>query len=311
PSQDPDCWWTATGCTTSKLPGIHPDIINCPQPNTWGVNDGPNCTSAYPGGFYDFLKSKNQLASLYYIGSNVRDWPDTAIRGYSDGHHISVHTWSHPSMTWLSNTAVLAELYFTKKLIKQVLGVTPLYWRPPLGDIDDRVRAIAAQLNLTAMLWTADSFDWEMNDGQSNALTPAQVDANFQAVLSSQAAGNFSKSGVVVLEHELNNGTTGKAEFWYPTILKQFTHVVPFAACAGIVQPYAEANITFPTFASLTGTSGASPANASNPTAGASSATTTNAPASSVKKSGAIAGVAGISWAILIAAGFAGLACSL
>jgi hypothetical protein len=39
-------------------------------------------------------------------------------------------------MTSLSNEEAFAELYYAKKAIKDVLGVTVQCWRPPYGDVD-------------------------------------------------------------------------------------------------------------------------------------------------------------------------------
>lgn len=38
--------------------------------------------------------------------------------------------------------------------IKDVMGVTPTCWRPPYGDVDDRVRAIAQGLGLRTYMWS-------------------------------------------------------------------------------------------------------------------------------------------------------------
>ena len=67
---------------------------------------------------------------MFYIGSNVINWPYGALRGVKDGHHLAGHTWSHQLMTTLTNEEVLAELYYTQKAIKFVTGVTPKHWRP-------------------------------------------------------------------------------------------------------------------------------------------------------------------------------------
>lgn len=56
------------------------------------------------------------------------DWPLQAMRAHDEGHEICVHTWSHQYMTALSNEVVFAELYYTQKAIKAVLGVTPQCW---------------------------------------------------------------------------------------------------------------------------------------------------------------------------------------
>lgn len=47
-------------------------------------------------------------------------------------------------MTTLSNEMVLAELGWTMKIIHDSTGGrVPRFWRPPYGDSDSRVRAIA------------------------------------------------------------------------------------------------------------------------------------------------------------------------
>lgn len=158
---DPDCWWTATTCTKPKHKPMPEDITNCPTDSTWGLtfDDGPNCTH---NSFYDFLKSKNQKATMFYIGSNVMDWPLQAQRGLTDGHQLSAHTWSHRYTTALSDEQVFAELYYTIKAIKWVTGVTVTSWRPPYGDVDDRVRAIAYELGLETIIWSDDTDDWNV-----------------------------------------------------------------------------------------------------------------------------------------------------
>ena len=68
---------------------------------------------------------------------------------FPSGHQLSVHTWSHPFLTTLTNEQIIAELGWTKKAIKDITGVTPNTMRPPYGDIDDRVRGISMAMGLT------------------------------------------------------------------------------------------------------------------------------------------------------------------
>lgn len=44
---------------------------------------------------------------------------------------LSNIAWSHPAMTSLTNQQIVAELKWTEKAIQSVIGVTPIYWRPP------------------------------------------------------------------------------------------------------------------------------------------------------------------------------------
>lgn len=175
---DPDCWWTSTTCDTPKHKGILNDITTCDEPHTWGYtfDDGPSCQH---NDLYDFWAQNNQKASLMYIGSNIMSYPLEAQRGIMDGHHICVHvsfvstlillpllanahhchislcfqTWSHQYTTTLTTNQVFAELYYTIKAMKEVMGITPTCWRPPYGDVDDRVRAIAQSLGLRTYVW--------------------------------------------------------------------------------------------------------------------------------------------------------------
>lgn len=60
-------------------------------------------------------------------------------------------------MTSFTNEEAFAELWYTRKIIKDILGVTPLCWRPPFGDVDDRIRLIAKGLNMTTNVWDHDT----------------------------------------------------------------------------------------------------------------------------------------------------------
>ncbi|CDH58740.1 chitin deacetylase [Lichtheimia corymbifera JMRC:FSU:9682] len=244
---DPDCWWSASTCTQPKHENINADIYECPEPDTWGLtfDDGPNCSH---NAFYDYLQSRNLKASMFYIGSNVVNWPYGAMRGVRDGHHIAQHTWSHGLMTTLTNQEVLAELYYTQKAIKMVTGITPRHWRPAFGDVDDRVRWIATQLNLTTILWNLDTDDWA-----AGVTEPVEtVKKHYEDFIAMGSNGTFDKSGNIVLQHEINNTTMQMAVDYIPQIQKAYKHVVDVATCMNITYPYMETNVKFAGFAEAT-----------------------------------------------------------
>ncbi|MBW0507145.1 hypothetical protein O181_046860 [Austropuccinia psidii MF-1] len=242
PRSDPDCWWTFGNCTTPKLNGLNPDIKSCPEPNTWGltIDDGPNCSH---NAYYDFLRQSKQQASLFYIGSNVIDWPLEAQRGLADGHEICAHTWSHRYMTSLNNEQAFAELYFTKKIIKTVLGITVQCWRPPFGDVDDRIRFIASKLGMSTILW-----DNDVNDFRYLTVGQAAVNSSYENLIKAATNGLFNNHGIVVLSHELNADTMNTNAAYLPKIQQAFKYVVPIAVCQNNSQPYVESGFTYPTF---------------------------------------------------------------
>lgn len=79
----------------------------------------------------------------------------------------------------LTRLQIFAELYYSTRIIQEVVGVRTTCMRPPYGDMvrsihslsvpplqqfsnaqDDRVRYIAQQLGLRVHRWNADTDDW-------------------------------------------------------------------------------------------------------------------------------------------------------
>ena len=141
------CWWTCGGCTAAD------DVTACPDKLTWGLtyDDGP---ALYTGNLLAYLDSVDLKATLFIVGSRAISYPALLREEYMAQHQLGVHTWSHPPMTTLTNEQVIAEFGWTKKIIKDVTGVTPTFWRPPYGDVDNRVRAIATAMGLQTSMWT-------------------------------------------------------------------------------------------------------------------------------------------------------------
>ncbi|KII85859.1 carbohydrate esterase family 4 protein [Plicaturopsis crispa FD-325 SS-3] len=252
-------WWTCGGWTRPT------DITACPDKYTWGMSfdDGP---SPYTLTLLNYLSQKNLHATFFVVGSRVIERPQILINEYMTGHEISVHTWSHPHLTSLTTEQIVAELGWTRAAIKAVLGVTPTTFRPPYGDIDDRVRAIAMAMGLTPIIWTRtpsagqfDTNDWKVAGG----IVPGPESfASFQAIL-----GNASliDTGFIVLQHDLFEITVDLATGY--TLNAALTHnpkltLQPIGQCSKIptTDLYLETNTnkTFPYTNHSTSTSGGS-----------------------------------------------------
>ncbi|KAI9473590.1 MAG: hypothetical protein EXX96DRAFT_487746 [Benjaminiella poitrasii] len=258
-SKDPDCWWSATLCKTPKLGYIPEDISICPQKGDWGLNfdDGPYRIS-WPKSeqekmydqprFYNFLVSSGkQKATLFFVGSNIIRFPEAAQRSLNDGHTICSHTWSHPQMTTLTNEEVVAQLYWTQKAIKETLGITPKCWRPPYGDVDDRVRAIAWQMGMRTFLWDQDSNDWSLvANSATSHLQVKMIDSYFEQWIKNRMIGNDTDHGHITLQHENSNATILLSEKWLPKIQASF-RVMPIHQCLNDPHPYWEESWIYPT----------------------------------------------------------------
>ncbi|KAJ7500948.1 carbohydrate esterase family 4 protein [Mycena galericulata] len=284
---DPDCWWTFSQCVTPKVQGLAADVASVPEPRTlgYGFDDGPNCSH---NAFYDYLTEQNQKATMFFIGWNVLHWPLQAQRAAVDGHEICVHTWSHRNMTMFSNEGAFAELYYTIQAIKLVTGYTPQCWRPPFGDVDDRIRFIASKLGLETVIWKYDSFDY-------TAEPLATIQGNYDSLIANVSSGTFDTVGAIMLTHELNNFTMQLAVDNYPKLAAAFDHLVPISVALNKTQPYVENNFTLPSFADYAASHLKSSGNSSSGTTGGNTTGSTGGSTGSTSTSGHTGVSAGVS----------------
>jgi peptidoglycan/xylan/chitin deacetylase (PgdA/CDA1 family) len=151
-----------------------------------------------------FLNEKQLKSTFFIVGSRAISRPDILAAEYMQGHQLSVHTWSHTALTTQTNEQIIAELGWTAKVIKDITGVTPNTMRPPYGDIDDRVRAIAMAMGMTPIIWTTDTSggnydtnDWHIPAGTVSA---SGVINEFGRILADATKLN---TGFIVLAHDL------------------------------------------------------------------------------------------------------------
>ncbi|WAR61210.1 hypothetical protein PtB15_13B462 [Puccinia triticina] len=211
---DGNCWWSCAGCTRST------DITTCPSKGTLGASfdDGP---SEFTPTVLQYLAENKLKATFFIVGSRAISLPDVLRAEYMAGHQLCLHTWSHPSLTSLTNEQIVAEFAWSLKAFKDILGMVPNCARPPYSDIDDRVRYIMNAMGLKTILWTRtsttnfDTNDWKVVDGINTASTSIQA---FQGFLT---AATTLQTGFIVLTHDLFSQTVAlSTKHFLPTALK-------------------------------------------------------------------------------------------
>ncbi|KAJ7095385.1 carbohydrate esterase family 4 protein [Mycena belliarum] len=184
------------------------DIWDAPD-NTIGISfdDGPQPASDK---LLTFLKEHTETATHFLIGVNLISNPNEFKTAFEMGGDMAVHTWTHPYMTTLSNEDVVAQLGWTMELIHNSTGGrVPKFWRPPFGDSDNRVRAIAKEVfGLTTVIWNQDTEDWSLTSGG----TTAKV---INASMTKWITGPKSP-GLIILEHELSDQSVATFMAAYP-----------------------------------------------------------------------------------------------
>ena len=70
----------------------------------------------------------------------------------------------HQNLVRLPAEAVQADVNEAKTVIKSIVGHSPIYVRPPYGNINDNVRAA---VNRPMILWSVDTEDWLSKNPES------------------------------------------------------------------------------------------------------------------------------------------------
>jgi hypothetical protein len=176
-------------------------------------DDGPSDGTA---NLLKFLSTNTtQKVTHFLIGSNILYAGDQFTQMYNMSHDIAVHTWSHPYMTTQTSLQVVGELGWTMQLIHNSTGGrVPRFWRPPYGDTDARVSAIAKEVfGLTTIVWNQDTADWTLT-----VSPPYTTAAKIQSQMQGWLTGPKSP-GLIILEHELSTDSVATFMAAYPLMI--------------------------------------------------------------------------------------------
>ncbi len=93
-------------------------------------DDGPNTTTTPK--VLDVLEKYEVVASFFLIGNNINEQTKPIMeRQLKMGCEINNHSWSHLSMSAMKPKEIKKEIADTSKKIKDTVGVTPKFFRPP------------------------------------------------------------------------------------------------------------------------------------------------------------------------------------
>ncbi|WJY27505.1 polysaccharide deacetylase family protein [Sporosarcina trichiuri] len=107
------------------------------------------------------LKNHEVSATFFFDGSWTAKNPKVAKTIHEAGHEIGNHAYSHPDLQKRSAAETREELQKTNEVIQQTLGIQPKWFGPPSGSFNAKTVAVADELGMKTILWTADTVDWK------------------------------------------------------------------------------------------------------------------------------------------------------
>jgi peptidoglycan/xylan/chitin deacetylase (PgdA/CDA1 family) len=174
-------------------------------------DDGPS--NAHTPALLNALKQHGLRATVFNEGQYAAAYPAQVRAEAAAGMWIGNHSYTHPHLTQLSQAQIDSEVSRTQQAITAAGGGTPRLFRPPYGETNATVKAVAAKYHLTQVIWDADSQDWN----------GASTDAIVQAV-------SRLTNGQVILMHEWPANTLAAIPRIAQTLASR-------GLCAGMISP--------------------------------------------------------------------------
>jgi len=122
------------------------------------------CPTGHPEEFdeqvIEVLNKEQVPATLFFSGRWVEKNPDkTKELAAMPLFEIANHAYWHPHMLEKDDERVLRELNSTQRIIRKITGKKPKYWRPPYGEVDERVAGLAKKAGLVTIQYDIASGD--------------------------------------------------------------------------------------------------------------------------------------------------------
>lgn len=123
-------------------------------------DDGPNKVQTKK--VLNILDKYNAKATFFAIGENIEYQKDILKMVYDKGHEIGNHFYTHENINKLSKEEIRENIEKNNDLIYSIIGKRPKIVRPPYGIVNDKLKEVCFELNMSIIIWTddKDSKDW-------------------------------------------------------------------------------------------------------------------------------------------------------
>lgn len=113
----------------------------------------------------DILSKYHVHATFFTLGKNhVMKHPEMVREMAAQGHEIETLTWDHQILTRIGKDQVRKEITEGRDAVEKVTGIRPTLLRPPQGRTNRTVTAIARDLGMAEVEWSANGADYKTTD---------------------------------------------------------------------------------------------------------------------------------------------------
>jgi peptidoglycan/xylan/chitin deacetylase (PgdA/CDA1 family) len=135
---------------------------------------------------------KHKAKAIFFLnGYRIKQKPELVKLLHDSGMVIGNHSWDHIDLKKETNEKVDQQVDDVQKIVKELTGQEPQFFRPPFGLGSDYLKNKIKAEHMLYMTWSNGSLDWEMTNKKND---PAKVVENVLGQL---------HQGSNILMHEL------------------------------------------------------------------------------------------------------------
>jgi peptidoglycan/xylan/chitin deacetylase (PgdA/CDA1 family) len=148
------------------------------------------------------MLDKYQVKAVFFvIGKNAEKHPDLLKDIHQRGHIIANHSYSHDSLFDVFSTKkMISDVEQAQMVIDKTLGFKPVYFRPPFGITNPRIKRLIKHTSLISVAWSFRSYD-------TGKQTNDQIFSRLKQEI---------KGGDILLFHDTQERTLGLMELVLP-----------------------------------------------------------------------------------------------
>lgn len=173
------------------LAGIPTAKAETPRYVALSFDDGPS--GRFTRRLLEGLEQRDVKATFLLCGYRLKTYPQLAQQIHEAGHEIGLHGYTHNNMAKMSRKELKWEINQTRALLPP--GCDVAFLRPPGGSGTALLEKVAAEEELSLLLWSVDPRDWAVHDA-----------AAVEAAVVSQV-----QDGDVILLHDLSDSSVDAA----------------------------------------------------------------------------------------------------
>lgn len=112
-------------------------------------------------GILDVMAQNDAKGTFFLVGFWIDKFEKETKAIADAGFDIGNHSRNHLNMPKLSEDEIKNEIEYVNDRVKELTGKTPVYFRAPFGDYDNKLMTSLESLNMVGVQWSIDSLDWK------------------------------------------------------------------------------------------------------------------------------------------------------